>query len=148
MDFVWAKCAFSVLLVLRLGMLLNDPLDSLTQRVATAKELLTELQNAGGADISYSRILAVSVEKCERAIVEGQEQIQQRQSNAYLDPPTNNTDGTTTSIRSAGGDSAAEHDFQSFVPKEFLFEWAFPGLNLCHVPLDWQDLFVNFGDFS
>lgn len=138
MDFVWAKLAFSVLLVLRLGMLLNDPIELLLSRTGRAKDLLAELEKAGGAEVSYSRILAVSVEKCERALKESQEA--QRQ-----DAATDIDGATSATMRSAGGDSAAEKDFQTYVPKEFLFEWAFPGLNLCYVPLDWQDLFVDFG---
>ncbi|KAK8195869.1 hypothetical protein M8818_007020 [Zalaria obscura] len=141
MDFVWAKCAFSVLLVLRLGMLLGDPTQQLLGRVNEAQELLEELGTAGGTNVSYYRILALSVEKCERALKEALQQQQAEEVNT-----TNQWVETGTgSMRSIGGDSAAEKDFQTYVPKEFLFEWAFPGLNLCYVPLDWQDLFVDFG---
>ena len=39
----------------------------------------------------------------------------------------------------------AEMDFQSYVPKEFILEWNFPGLTFCWIPFDFQDLFVDFG---
>jgi len=138
MDFVHAKVAFSVLLVLRLGMLLHDPIERLLERIADAHELLVELEQAGGAEVRYSRILALSVQKCERALKELQEQ-----GKELARHPEAAEAGSTT-MRSFGGESTAEQDFTTYVPQEFLFEWAFPGLNLCYVPLNWQDLFVDF----
>jgi hypothetical protein len=121
MEFVWAKNAFCVLIVLRLGILLGDSADHLIQRLAEAKEFLRELDKIGmGANVSYTRILAQTVQKCERAV--------------------------NSSLQSGSERSSAEPgDFQSFIPKEFMFEWDFPGLHLCYIPLDWQDLFLDFG---
>lgn len=93
------------------------------QRLAEAKAFLSELAKVGmGANISYMRILAQTVDKCERAVEASLQAVQTRTTN-----------------------EAGDTDFQSFIPKEFLFEWDFPGLNLCYIPLDWQDLFLDFG---
>ena len=121
MEFVWAKNAFCVLIVLRLGILLGDPPDRLMQKLAEAKEFLHELDKIGmGANVSYTRILAQTVKKCEKAV--------------------------NSSLQSGSERSSAEPgDFQTFIPKEFMFEWDFPGLHLCYIPLDWQDLFLDFG---
>ncbi|KAK4508682.1 hypothetical protein PRZ48_002421 [Zasmidium cellare] len=122
MEFVWAKNAFCILIVLRLGILLGDPPNSLIQRLTEAHQFLHELDKAGmGSNISYMRILAQTVDKCERAV--------------------------KASMRAEERNSAesSDTDFQSFIPKEFMFEWDFPGLNLCYIPFDWQDLFLDFG---
>lgn len=120
MEFVWAKNAFSILIVLRLSLLLGDPADVLLARLAEAKEFLNELSQVGmGAN--YVNIVTQTVQRCEKAIqtylVTGGQDVE-------------NVDGG---------------DFETFVPKEFVFEWDFPGLHLCYVPIDWQDLFVDFG---
>lgn len=119
MEFVWAKNAFCILIVLRLGILLGDPPNALMLRLSEAQTFLRELDKAGmGANISYMRILSQTVDKCERAV--------------------------KASMRNDEVESS-DTDFQSFVPKEFMFEWDFPGLNLCYIPFDWQDLFLDFG---
>ena len=121
MEFVWAKNAFCVLIVLRLGILLGDSPDRLLNRLAEAKEFLHELEKIGmGTNVSYTRILAQTLKKCEKAV--------------------------NSSLQSGSERSSAEPgDFQTFIPKEFMFEWDFPGLHLCYIPLDWQDLFLDFG---
>lgn len=40
----------------------------------------------------------------------------------------------------------AEADFRMYLPKEFSFDWDFPGLNLQYIPLDWEELFGNFDE--
>lgn len=124
-EFVWAKNTFCVFIVLRLGVLLGDPLSHLIQCLCDANQFLRELEKVGmGANISYMRILAQTVEKCEKAV---------KASMAA---------GSAT--QAEGRESKSASDFESFVPKEFMFAWDFPGLNLCYVPLDWQDLFLDF----
>ncbi|TKA62602.1 hypothetical protein B0A55_11106 [Friedmanniomyces simplex] len=124
MEFVLAKNAFCVLIVLRLAILLGDPLPAILNRLQQARDFLDELSKVGmGANVSYTRILVQTIKKCHRAV------------EASMQAP---------------GASQLSHDsddgdFQSFVPHEFLFEWDFPGLNLCYIPLDWQDLFLDFG---
>lgn len=123
MEFVWAKNAFCVLIVLRLGILLSDSPDHLMARLSEANEIRQELDKVGiGANISYTRILTKTVQKCEKAV--------------------------TATLRPEGLQNLAESsdsDFQSFIPKEFMFEWDFPGLHLCYIPLEWQDLFLDLG---
>ncbi|KAK3067613.1 hypothetical protein LTR53_015420 [Teratosphaeriaceae sp. CCFEE 6253] len=124
MEFVWAKNAFCVLIVLRLAFLLGDALPAITQRLQQARDFLAELSKVGmGANSSYTRILSQTIRKCQRA-VDASMQAQD----------------ITQPQRDPG-----DEDFSTFVPQEFLFEWSFPGLNLCYIPLDWQDLFLDFG---
>lgn len=122
MEFVWAKNTFSILILLRLGLLLGDPPDNLLARLSEAKDFLNELSQIGmGANLGYLKIAAQTVRRCEKAI-----QIYLRLNDGH-------------NIIEQSGD-----DFQSFIPEEFVFEWDFPGLHLCYVPMDWQDLFVDF----
>lgn len=121
MEFVCAKNAFCVLIVLRLSVLLGDPIGTLMNRLFEAKSFLAELARLGmSGNLSYTRILSQVVEKCERAVA------------------MNVPDG----IRNGGPGKA---DFETFVPKEFIFEWDFPGIHLHYIPLDWQDLLFDIG---
>jgi hypothetical protein len=91
--------------------------------ISDSKILLSELSKARGSNNIYFRILCLSVEKCERALKED--------------------------AGSGTGDTLifpnAEMDFQSYVPKEFILEWNFPGLTFCWIPFDFQDMFLDFG---
>jgi len=121
MDFVWAKCAFSVLLLLKLARLLPSS-TNMSSLIADAKTLLAELSKVRGSSNIYFRILSVSVEKCEKAL-----------------------NGDVAALNGGGGPMDAEMDFQTYVPKEFILEWNFPGLTFCWIPFDFQDLFLDFG---
>jgi hypothetical protein len=121
MDFVWAKCAFSVLLLLKLAILLPET-SNVPRLLADARRLLEELGNIHGPQNIYFRILSIGVEKAEKAL------------NAYM------AQRTPTSP----GPQEAEIDFQTYVPKEFMFEWDFPSLTLSFVPIDLQELFSEF----
>jgi hypothetical protein len=124
MDYVWAKGAFSVLLVLRLAILLRDPVSNILSLLRDAHRVLEELKKVTIGYIPYFQILQTSIEKCEAAIAD------------YV-TQQNNLDPT---LAVSG---PAESDFQGYAPNQFTFEWDFPGLNLKHMPLGWQDLFVD-----
>ncbi|PVH98088.1 hypothetical protein DM02DRAFT_673627 [Periconia macrospinosa] len=127
MDFVWAKCAFTVLLVLKLSLLLRDPLPDVLLLLRDAYRVLEELTRvtvSNSGNTSYLKILRTSIEKCESALREHMIREQQ----LSIDDVERE-------------DGQAEDDFQGYVPSQFVFEWDFPGLNLRHVPLGWQDLF-------
>jgi hypothetical protein len=127
LDYVWAKCAVSVLLVLKLAILLRDPVPSVMALLHDAHRVLEELKTATVGHIAYFQILQTSIEKCEAALQE------------YAAEQSPDQDSSIAVARSG----AAEDEFQGYVPSEFVFEWDFPGLNLKHMPLGWQDLFVN-----
>jgi hypothetical protein len=127
LDYVWAKCAVSVLLVLKLAILLRDPVPSVMALLRDAHRVLEELKTVTVGHIAYFQILQTSIEKCEAALKE------------YAAEQTPDQDSSITGSRSG----AAEDEFQGYVPSEFVFEWDFPGLNLKHMPFGWQDLFVN-----
>ncbi|EIT74989.1 C6 zinc finger domain protein [Aspergillus oryzae 100-8] len=134
MDFVWAKCAFCFLLLLKLSRLLPERREEHQELLDHGNRLLNELtrsvgssgQTTGNGSI-YMQILRLSIEKYGRIFQE----------------------------REAGGDPVttapfwesfdAQADLQSFVPEQFVREWDFPGLNLFYFPTAWQDF---FGDFS
>ncbi|KAJ4311488.1 hypothetical protein N0V94_007929 [Neodidymelliopsis sp. IMI 364377] len=123
MDYVWAKGAFSILLVLRLAILLRDPVAHILSLLRDAHRVLEELKKVTTGHIPYFQILQTSIEKCEAAITD------------YSQTGTSDTELTVS--------GPAESDFQGYAPNQFTFEWDFPGLNLKHMPLRWQDLFVD-----
>lgn len=118
-----AKCAFSVLLLLKLARLLPTS-TNMSSLVSDAKVLLSHLSKVRGSGNIYFRILCLTVEKCEKAL------------NGDIAP------------QNPGGATAmdAELDFQTYVPREFILEWNFPGLTFCWIPFDLQDLFMDFGN--
>ena len=128
LDYVWAKCAFSVLLVLKLAILLRDPIPSVMLLLRDAHRLLEELKRVTVGHIAYFQILQTSIEKCEAAL---HEYVPQQHAAAGVD------------LASPGTARSAEDEFQGYVPSEFIFEWDFPGLNLKHMPLGWQDFFID-----
>jgi hypothetical protein len=134
MDFVWAKCAFSFLLLLKLSRLLPERDEEHQELLQHGNRLVDELSKAGsntnrsGAGNIYLQILKVSIEKYGRALRESQ-------------PST----GASTATSPFWELFDAQADLQWFVPEQFVSEWDFPGLNLFYFPTAWQDF---FGDFS
>jgi hypothetical protein len=92
-----------------------------------AHRVLEELKTVTVGHIAYFQILQTSIEKCEAALRE------------YAAEQNSDQENSMAGTRNG----AAEDEFQGYVPSEFVFEWDFPGLNLKHMPLGWQDLFVN-----
>jgi hypothetical protein len=129
LDYVWAKCAVSVLLVLKLAILLRDPVPTVMEILRDAHRVLEELKTVTVGHIAYFQILQTSIEKCEAAL---------REYAVERNPSYNPANASALEMH-----GAAEDEFQGYVPSEFVFEWDFPGLNLKHMPLGWQDLFVN-----
>jgi len=125
-ECIVAKCAFSVLLLLKLARLIPSS-TNMPALVTDAKTLLGHLSKAGGANNIYFRILCLTVEKCEKALKEDMgERVDGDGQTAVAFPD-------------------AETDFQSYVPKEFILDWNFPGLTFCWIPFDFQDMFLDFG---
>ncbi|KAJ5993061.1 hypothetical protein N7451_008785 [Penicillium sp. IBT 35674x] len=135
MDFVWAKCAFAFLLLLKLSRLLPERDEEHEELLGHGTRLVHELSKAGsntnqsGAGNIYLQILKVSIEKYGRALRESQQ------------PSTGGTAATSPFWELFD----AQADLQWFVPEQFVSEWDFPGLNLFYFPTAWQDF---FGDFS
>ena len=135
MDFVWAKCAFAFLLLLKLSRLLPERDEEHEELLEQGTRLVHELSKAGsntnqsGAGNIYLQILKVSIEKYGRALRESQQ------------PSTGGTAATSPFWELFD----AQADLQWFVPEQFVSEWDFPGLNLFYFPTAWQDF---FGDFS
>lgn len=136
MDFVWAKCAFSFLLLLKFSRLLPDREEEPHELLEHGSRLVDELSKAGsnnnqsGAGNIYLQILKVSIEKYGRALQESQQ------------PSTGGGSNATSPFWELFD---AQADLQWFVPEQFVSEWDFPGLNLFYFPTAMQDF---FGDFS
>jgi len=145
MDFVWAKCAFCFLLLLKLSMLLPEE-DEQTRRklVEHGQILLFELRAAGGNGNGtqsttgrvYLQLLQTGLEKFSRTVLH--ENLSQTEA-----APT----GTSTPRRTGASIGSGEHnELESFVPEQFVFEWDFPGLTLFSSPTTeagWLDDFLK-----
>lgn len=138
MDFVWAKCAFCFLLLLKLSRLLPEQQEAHRDLLNQGETLLAELTKASSENI-YLQILKLSIEKYARTLKE----IETEDGNGNGDG-----DGMDTGSAATGRFWElfdAQTDLQAFVPEQFVSEWDFPGLNLFYFPTAWQDF---FGDFS
>ena len=129
MDFVWAKCAFCFLLLLKLSRLLPDTTEDNYRLLEDGNSLLQHLTSAGtsaGSNTSriYLQVLGLSLEKYGRAL---------RQSDQPAD---------AMFFWEASAD--ANKELQSFVPEQFVHEWDFPGLTLFSSPTAWQEFFDDF----
>lgn len=149
MDFVWAKCAFCVLLLFKLSVLLAED-DEWASRnlVERGSTLLAELHRAGGTagggqsgtSRLYIQLLQTGIEKYSRTVLR---EDGEGQANAVRA-------GTVSETRRAGPNGQTE--LESFVPEQFVFEWDFPGLTLFSSPATeagWMDDFLRsalFGD--
>ncbi|KAK7556928.1 hypothetical protein IWX49DRAFT_17141 [Phyllosticta citricarpa] len=130
-KFVWAKCAFSVLLTLRLAILLEDPFDHLMWLGLEAMNVAQQLKAVCGGQSEYFQILENSVSKFQKAV-------RDRRRGRHADG------GMQSREQSSSNDAEAE--FRRYLPREFSFDWNFPGLDLQCVPIDWDELFGDFGE--
>ncbi|GLA41169.1 hypothetical protein AnigIFM63309_009257 [Aspergillus niger] len=166
MDFVWAKCAFCFLLLLKLSRLLPERKEEHTELLDHGNRLLDELTRTNGESATtaaaaatttttgignnnniYMQILRLSIEKYSRVL-------QEREVNDVPIGETGVGGGNVGGDTNQPGTNAmtpfwelfdAQADLQSFVPEQFVREWDFPGLDLFYFPTAWQDF---FGDFS
>ena len=142
MDFVWAKCAFCFLLLLKLSTLLaQDGEDVKRKLIAQGQTLLIELRNAGGngnggrsgANRVYLQLLQTGIEKFSRTTLG---------ENVF--PPEGRVTGMNTPRRRQ--ETGGPNEMDSFVPEQFVFEWDFPGLTLFSSPTTdpgWFDDFLR-----
>jgi hypothetical protein len=134
MDFVWAKCAFCFLLLLKLSRLLPEGKEEHQELLTHGNRLLDDLtksvsnSNAISNGNVYLQILRLSIEKYGRTLQE-----------------------SGLGLEGEAADAApfwelfdAQTELTSFVPEQFVREWDFPGLNLFYFPTTWQDFFADF----
>ena len=131
MDFVWAKCAFCFLLLLKLSRLLPESSQDNYRLLEDGNNLYQQLSNAescSGSSTSriYVQVLGTSLEKYGRALQQHQE--------SHAEQPAANT----TCLWEPDD---ANFELQSFVPEQFIFDWSFPGLTLFSSPTAWQGFF-------
>lgn len=142
MDFVWAKCAFCFLLLLKLSTLLAQD-DEGTKRklIAQGQTLLSELRKAGGngnggrssTSRVYLQLLQAGIDKFSRTALG---------ENAF--PHEGRFTGINTPRRRP--ETSEQNEMDSFVPEQFVFEWDFPGLTLFSSPTTdpgWFDDFLR-----
>ncbi|BCS23706.1 uncharacterized protein APUU_40150A [Aspergillus puulaauensis] len=134
MDFVWAKCAFCFLLLLKLSRLLSEGKEEHEELLTHGNRLLEDLtksvsnSNAASNGNAYLQILRLSIEKYGRTLQESG--LGDEGENADTAPFWELFDAQT--------------ELTSFVPEQFVSEWDFPGLNLFYFPTTWQDFFADF----
>lgn len=148
MDFVWAKCAFCLLLLLKLSTLLADDGDGGREGrelVERGRVLLSELQRAGGMGCGgrngtsrlYIQLLQTGIEEYSRTVLrEGAGLEEVAAAAAGLNTPR-------PGVEVVGGEQDGP---ESFVPEQFVFEWDFPGLTLFSSPVTeagWLDDFLR-----
>jgi hypothetical protein len=98
--------------------------------IVSAKAFLSELNKAPyPSNKIYFRILCLSVEKIERTLRGAPSG-----GNAQRRSEENGWQGVE-----------ADMGYQTYVPKEFMTDWNFPGLTFCWIPFDIQDMFMDFG---
>ena len=146
MDFVWAKCAFCFLLLLKLSMLLPEENEQTRRKlVEHGQILLSELRSAGGNGTGtqsttgrvYLQLLQTGLEKFSRTVLH--ENLSQGE--APLTGMSTPRQGTGASMG-----SGQHNELESFVPEQFVFEWDFPGLTLFSSPTTeagWLDDFLK-----
>lgn len=126
MDFVWAKCAFCYLLLLKLALLFPDdnpqPDQDLVQHGNT---LVQELSSAGGGTVNggrsntgrlYLQLLQTGIDKYSEALRGA------------------TVNDSAASQHKAAVDERRHNELESYVPEQFVFEWDFPGLTLFSSP--------------
>ncbi|KAL1883578.1 hypothetical protein Plec18167_002585 [Paecilomyces lecythidis] len=134
MDFVWAKCAFSFLLLLKLSRLLPEGKEEHEELLSHGNRLLDDLEtrvsrnSSASTDNVYLQILRLSIEKYGRTLHEYEM----------------NTGGDEEDTAPFWEHFDAQIELASFVPEQFVTEWDFPGLNLFYFPTTWQDFFADF----
>ncbi|PTU23658.1 hypothetical protein P175DRAFT_0468353 [Aspergillus ochraceoroseus IBT 24754] len=132
MDFVWAKCAFCFLLLLKFSRLLPEPKEERQELLDQGNRLLDELMNRGSNSNTasnsnvYLQILRLSIEKYGRTLYENE---------------IGGVDGTDQDAVPFWELFDAQTELHSFVPEQFVMDWDFPGLNLFYFPTAWQDFF-------
>jgi hypothetical protein len=144
MDFVWAKCAFCFLLLLKLTRLLPEDDDAAKRKLLQdGYVLLGELNKVGGGSTSggrthtskmYLQVLHLSIQKYGRAL-----QNDRSQEDSGVDifqGPHSPVNFFWTS-----GNNLGQRELESFVPEQFVFEWDFPLLTLFSSPNINDDVF-------
>ena len=161
MDFVWAKNAFCYLLLLKLSILLpeehkereNTGGPTYEELVQNGRMLVDELSRAAGglgdgarnnnnnnnnSIILYLHLIRVSIDKFNRAITSSS------QGGSIIEPHAQNMLGLNSSAARPqrtgstyeGGWAVDESqtELESFVPEQFVFDWAFPGVTFFSSP--------------
>ncbi|KAL7933889.1 hypothetical protein V8C35DRAFT_302679 [Trichoderma chlorosporum] len=129
MDFVWAKCAFCYLLLLKLSILLPESKGrSSRELVVHGNILLAELSEASAGSHhgsrsntgkQYLQLLQTGIEKFSSVTHEA--------PNTAL---TATNDENLSARRTPGYGTQNRMELDSFIPEQFIFEWDFPGLTL------------------
>jgi hypothetical protein len=150
MDFVWAKCAFSFLLLLKLALLLPDDAATASDNphlLADGDALLRELAKVQAPHNIYYRIIGLSLDLYKRTLCHADV------DDVGVNNGSNGIHTATPEQHPARASSSfldsydAQTDFQSYVPEEFVFEWDFPGLTFSYFPTAFQNIFSDLVDW-
>lgn len=153
MDFVWAKCAFCFLLLLKLTQLLPEDDDQAKRKLLQdGYMLLNELNKVEGGSTSggrtrtskmYLQVLHLSIQKYGRALQNGQ--VEEESGVNVPQKPLSPVNFFWTS-----GNNLGQRELESFVPEQFVFEWDFPLLTLFSSPNVDEEIFgdILMGPFG
>ncbi|KAL7896862.1 hypothetical protein HDV63DRAFT_73415 [Trichoderma sp. SZMC 28014] len=129
MDFVWAKCAFCYLLLLKLSILLPESKGrSSKELVAHGNILLTELSEASGGSHNGSR--SNTGKQYLQLLQSGIEKFSSVTYDTHDAALVATNDESYSSRRAPGFGIQNRVELDSFIPEQFIFEWDFPGLTL------------------
>ncbi|KAK5994119.1 hypothetical protein PT974_07559 [Cladobotryum mycophilum] len=127
MDFVWAKCAFCYLLLVKLSILLPHSLGRTSHElIEHGNILLAEMKEAAGRFLNgdrsnasklYLQLLQTGIERFTNTVRDGYD--------AGMVDPAMSAGRPLSSF-----DAEERGGLESFVPEQFVFEWDFPGLTL------------------
>ncbi|KOS17144.1 hypothetical protein ESCO_005833 [Escovopsis weberi] len=158
MDFVWAKCTFCYLLLVKLSLLLPSSGTSCRGRssqelIDHGNTLLAELRDVGGGEGEssaggyqsntsrlYIQLLKTGIERFANTLTTKKDQGHDMSCASKRAPSSLPADSAAASAAAAAAAAAAANDdgqgqiqgggLESFVPEQFVFEWDFPGLTL------------------
>lgn len=163
MDFVWAKFAFCFLLLLKLSRLVPENPEENYQLLEEGNQMLAAVSsnsedegymenrevNLTNEHNIYLQIIKLSIEKFSKTMDENGMDTSGQGVNSIPDSGIDQNErlgdlASTAAIPAPGSFWElldAQTDLQSFVPRQFVSEWDFPGLNLFYFPTAWQDFF-------
>ncbi|KAK0383861.1 hypothetical protein NLU13_7953 [Sarocladium strictum] len=152
MDFVWAKCAFCFLLLLKLSILLPDNREETNRELLDhGRTLIYQLGIAGGGSEPSIRTSTGNSSSARHVYLQLLQTGLERFCRTTLGESVSLAEVSATWTNTArskcdGLQNAHNHnDLESFVPDQFVFEWDFPGLTLFSCPTtdaSWLDAFL------
>jgi hypothetical protein len=150
MNFVWAKYAFSLFLLLKLALFLPDDAAIISDNphlLADGDALLRKFAKIQILYNIYYRIIGLNLNIYKRTLCPADVNdvdVSNGSNGIHAAAPLQHpTRGSSSSFLDSYD---AQTDFQSYVPEEFVFEWDFPGLTFSYFSTAFQNIFSDLVD--